>query len=292
MMDHTGSTPIALHAFASWQARVDDPGLRDAWLASERAKADSDWNSLPGRCQLCDTETGFHLAEGADRVQPNLRESLLCRRCQHNARIRAALGLLPSPLRQDGAAPRIYVTEQVTRTFVWMQQHLDGEVIGSEFQPDARKRQVLGARLQAMGGRGEVCFQDVTRLDFADASLDAVVSFDVLEHVPDYRAAILEFGRVLRAGGVCVATFPFTDGPTTVVRARVDAQGQVEHLLEPEYHGDPIGGGVLCYYHFGWDVLDVFRSAGFDDVHMVMPWSHTYGYHYGLWTLVAKKGAA
>lgn len=280
---------MQIHAFSRWSERREDPGLRDAWLASERAKAESDWDSLPGTCQLCREQIGFHLAPGADRSEPNLRESLLCSRCLHSARIRAALGLLPSPLRQDGARARIYVTEQVTRTFVWMQRHLEAEVHGSEFEPDPQKLRQLTAKLHAAGGRGDVVFRDVTRLDFEDASLDAVLTFDVLEHVPDYRAAVFEFARTLRPGGLCIGTFPFTDQPDTVVRARIDAQGEIQHLLEPEYHGDPIGGGVLCYYHFGWDILDLFREAGFAQARMVMPWSHAHGYHYGLWTLMATR---
>lgn len=139
------------------------------------------------------------------------------------------------------------------------------------------------------GGSGEVDFEDVTRLSFADASLDAVVSFDVLEHVPDYERALSEFARVLRPGGTLIATFPFTDTAETVVRAGIDDDGNVFHLLEPEYHGDPISGGVLCFHHFGWDILEVARRAGFAQARMMMPWAPEQGLLYGLWMLVATR---
>jgi ubiquinone/menaquinone biosynthesis C-methylase UbiE len=49
-----------------------------------------------------------------------------------------------------------------------------------------------------------MCFGDVTRLPFPDASVDLVVGLEVLEHVPDPRQAVAEIGRVA-AGHVIVS---------------------------------------------------------------------------------------
>lgn len=284
------TTSMIEFAFEDWAARVNHDGLRDAWIASEQLKATCDWSALPGRCGLCGREAGFALAPGASHAQPDVRESLLCLSCGHSARVRAGLQLLQQRLAQDSTTlPQVYLTEQVTSTFLWLQANLRATLRGSEFQPDQRRLRELTDRFQRAGGRGKVDFQDVTRLTFRDAELDAIVSFDVLEHVPDYRTAIREFARTLRPGGSCIATFPFTDAPDTIVRARLNANGEVEHLLEPEYHGDPISGGVLCYYHFGWDVLEVFRDAGFSSARFAMPWGHEAGYFYGMWTLIATR---
>lgn len=47
---------------------------------------------------------------------------------------------------------------------------------------------------------------DALRLPFADGAFDAVICSEVLEHIPDYRAAIAEIARVLRPGGrLCVS---------------------------------------------------------------------------------------
>ncbi|HJY74997.1 MAG TPA: class I SAM-dependent methyltransferase [Burkholderiales bacterium] len=46
------------------------------------------------------------------------------------------------------------------------------------------------------------------RLPFADASLDAVLSFDVMEHVQDVAQTLAECRRVLRRGGCLFVVFP------------------------------------------------------------------------------------
>jgi SAM-dependent methyltransferase len=50
---------------------------------------------------------------------------------------------------------------------------------------------------------------DVTAIPEADASFDAILCSEVLEHVPDPIAAIREFSRLLRAGGILIVTAPF-----------------------------------------------------------------------------------
>ncbi len=268
-------------AFDCYEARKDDPEVRVCWEQSRLLLG-----ALEGRrssifCPLCRAADAVDFgAAGFDT-----REQLLCPTCRLNARIRAGIGLLEEAGTGTG---RIYMTEQATPAFAWMQKRHPG-LSGSEFEPDAAARLRLGEYLQSLGGEGPVVFRDITALDYPDAGLDAVLSFDVLEHVPDYRQALREFARVIRPGGSLVATFPFTDGAATIVRARHRQDGSLEHVLEPEYHGDPISGGVLCYYHFGWDVLDAVREAGFASARMVMPWAPHHGLFYGLWTLVATR---
>lgn len=46
------------------------------------------------------------------------------------------------------------------------------------------------------------------RLPLVDDSLDAVTALDVIEHLDDDRAVVSEIARVLRPGGVAVATVP------------------------------------------------------------------------------------
>jgi len=113
---------------------------------------------------------------------------------------------------------------------------------------------------------GGLRHEDVMNLSYGDACFDMIVSNDVLEHIPDPAAAFRECFRVLREGGVVLATFPFhTNREATLVRATL-AGDRLEHLQPPQYHGNPVSAdGSLVFQDFGWDLLAVARQAGFSD---------------------------
>lgn len=52
-------------------------------------------------------------------------------------------------------------------------------------------------------------FADATRLPLPDASVDAVLCFEVLEHVQDHQAALEQFSRVLKPAGTLLLSMPF-----------------------------------------------------------------------------------
>ncbi len=106
---------------------------------------------------------------------------------------------------------------------------------------------------------GVVC-EDITHLTRQDASLDLIVSSDVLEHVPDVAAAFRETARVLRRGGAHVFTVPPRE--ITRQRARLES-GRIVHLQDPEYHFDPLSSsGILTFWDFGPDFPERFAVAG------------------------------
>jgi SAM-dependent methyltransferase len=122
--------------------------------------------------------------------------------------------------------------------------------------------------------------EDLTRLSFTDGQFDFVLSFDVFEHVPDYRKAFRECRRVLRKGGVLFFTIPFDlNSYRNTIRAEMLPDGTVRHYLPPEYHGDPLRkGGCLCFRHYGWECLDEVKQEGFSEAYACLYWSLEYGY--------------
>lgn len=54
----------------------------------------------------------------------------------------------------------------------------------------------------------ETANADATRLPFADEAFDRIIASEVVEHIPDDRAAFAELARVLRPGGVLAVTVP------------------------------------------------------------------------------------
>ena len=72
---------------------------------------------------------------------------------------------------------------------------------------------------------------------------------------------------------------PFHQGTDHLLRARVRDDGSIEHLTAPEYHADPLDPqGCLCFHHFGWDVLDFLKAAGFREASAYSIWSRELGY--------------
>lgn len=202
------------------------------------------------------------------------RESGACSVCGAITRIRLAAEWFHRAA-ANTMQPRIYLTEQLTPLYKILRKTFPN-IVGSEFTPDENERSKASWQLKAnlLDPMARIRHEDVCNLTFADESFDLIGSFDVLEHVPDYNQALSEFRRVLRHGGQLILTAPFLNAsPTTLVRAKIE-NGNLVHVETPEYHGNPTipCDGVLCFYHFGWDLLDALRSAGFRSAAMLDAW--------------------
>jgi SAM-dependent methyltransferase len=103
---------------------------------------------------------------------------------------------------------------------------------------------------------------DLERIDFPDATFDVVLTSDVMEHVRDIDAAHREIARILRTGGRCIFTIPY-DPLCETHHVLVDTSGpENRFLVPPQYHGDPLTGGVLAYRVFGKAIFADLARVG------------------------------
>ncbi len=187
---------------------------------------------------------------------PNWREGIVAGNI--NSRMRAVFQILNEKT-STLPYPKIYCAEAITH----MALRLRGTFqyfIGSEYLPDQESKKL----------HYPVQHQDLTQLSHPTHSFDAVITSDVLEHVPDVDAALAELCRVLRPGGWHISTHPFRMmSEDSDVRAKM-VDGNVVLLKEAEYHGNPTNpsGGSLVYEIPGWDIIQRCHHAGFSDAHM------------------------
>ena len=197
-----------------------------------------------------------------------LRETLQCRHCGATVRHRAlAAALLEVASRAAGT--RFGTIESAAAGGFGGLRVLDSD----SFSPIARRLRRLPHYLVS-SFRPELPFDqeiepghhnvDLQRMGFADASFDLVVTSDVMEHVRDDAAAHREIARILRPGGHYVFTVPYDDGCEDEHQL-VDASGpQDRHLVPPQYHGDPISGGILAYRVYGRSLTRRLIEVGLD----------------------------
>ena len=89
--------------------------------------------------------------------------------------------------------------------------------------------------LTQLGIEAELHEASLFEMPFADGEFDALVCLSVLEHVVELEAALSEFRRVLRPGGVAVHGFPVRN-PITDTFFR--AVGYNPREIHPSSHGD------------------------------------------------------
>ncbi len=200
-----------------------------------------------GFCNICDAPALFRVPN----VYTELREHYICTRCRSVPRERALMYCIEKyyphwrslQIHESSPAPRGASVKLATSAGYSSSQFFPGHPRGSEQQ----------------GIRNE----DIESLTFADNTFDLFVTQDVMEHVFHPERAFSEIARVLRPGGAHIFTVPLINRESPSERAaRLSSDGTVEHLLSPEYHGNPVSEqGSLVTMRWGQDIAEHIHKA-------------------------------
>ena len=91
-------------------------------------------------------------------------------------------------------------------------------------------------------------------MPFPDGTFDRIIASEVLEHIEDDVAALVELVRVLRPGGTFAATVPAT------------LPEQICWKITDEYHAPKVEGGHVRIYRRG-ELARRMESAGLEIFH-------------------------
>ena len=100
--------------------------------------------------------------------------------------------------------------------------------------------------------------ENLDKLTFDDNSFDLFITSDVFEHVMNPEKAFAEIARVLKPGGLHIFTMPwYPELRISRRRAMVNDAGEIKHIEEAIYHGNPISDkGSLVTIDWGLDFCD------------------------------------
>lgn len=225
----------------------------ERWIESKRTVA--------GYCNNCHHMTDFQVNTGGfyDK-HPNLREAMKCPECQLSNRNRLLLQAVLTSEMGTNPNAEVALLERLSALYSALHHHFP-LLQGSEYLGDDK----IGGQVYGWQS-AHVRHESFTALSYPSAHFDLLLHGDILEHIYEYKKALAEAARVLRPGGgtmLCTVPF-FMSREQTFELARPLADGSVHHHVEPEYHGDGLRpDGILTWYHFGWDLLDAAREAGF-----------------------------
>lgn len=230
--------------------------------------------NLAMKCNICGREGALHYDFPDVRLRRAhgvgvLRETLSCLSCKGSMRDRQmALGLLKvAEERSEVCASTLVELKSIgiaslrvldTDSFSAINTVLRGAAgyQHSQYVPSATN----GERLADNSINA-----DLLHLPFPDASLDVVMTSDVMEHVSDHDAAHREIFRCLAPNGSYIFTVPY-DPCLHSHRTLTQPIGPSARyfILDNHVHGDPHStNGIVAHRIYGQQIFADFSAIGF-----------------------------
>ncbi len=205
--------------------------------------------SNTGYCIICDSETTF----SSDYEW--LRDHYLCKKCRSIPRERALMFCIERYY-PHWRELRIHESAPLARGASTKLKKYCNLYVPTHFFPDFQPGEI-----HPSGFRNE----DLESQTFPDEYFDLVITQDVMEHIFDPARAFAEIGRTLKQGGAHIFTVPLVNKEKpSEVWAQRDDKGNIVHMREPEYHGNPISDkGSLVTMHWGYDICNfIYKHSG------------------------------
>jgi SAM-dependent methyltransferase len=235
-----------MRAFTAWLRSIGARPLRRTRAPAPAPLPPGALRMSPGYCPVCERETHF-IAYGEW-----LRDHYLCQQCGSIPRERALFTVMERVV----PAWRSLRIHESSPGRPESSRRLEAECpgyIATHYFPASEPGTTVN------GFRSE----NLEKLTFRDESFDLVITQDVMEHVLDPAAGFREIARTLAPGGHHIFTTPIAPSmPMSQPRARRAADGQIEYLAPPEYHGNPIDPqGALVTMQFGADIARLVEQS-------------------------------
>jgi SAM-dependent methyltransferase len=206
--------------------------------------------SHAGTCPTCDQSVNF-VADG-----PYFRSTLKCDKCGSSPRSRAFMHALKTyfPNWRDMAI------HESSPGWDVVSRKLVAECAGyiaTQYDPSVPWGSTRETRMPSKIYRSE----DLQSQTFPDATFDLMLTQDVFEHIMRPDLAIKEIARTLKPNGATMMSVPIVRKQLhSQRRARSVGRDGTEHFSEPQYHGNPMGGGSLVTIDWGYDIVRYLQA--------------------------------
>lgn len=263
---------LEYRAFAESNTKL----LAQIWLWHETLGNRPDAFQLHGVCDLCESQTTFAAipepkanhgeGQGEFKFRVNWWSGAACK-CGMCNLDRTVLRVF---LENYTPPDPVYHVGHYSRFRRWLSERIRN-LTSSQYQENRTPGEIQDG----------VRYEDLTKLSFDDGEFSSVICMEVLEHIPDYKAALREMARVLAPRGRAYLSFPWLGRDTYehLVRAEIASDGTINHILPPEFHGDPAKpGGILSFRSFGWRILEELRESGFSSARAEFVFAPLYGH--------------
>ncbi|WP_019505367.1 class I SAM-dependent methyltransferase [Pleurocapsa sp. PCC 7319] len=199
-----------------------------------------------GYCHTCDREVTF------SAKRDWLRDWYVCSNCNSIPRERALMYCIEKYY-PNWRQLSIHESSPGGRGASVKLQENNEKYIGTHYFPELKPGEI-----HTTGWRNE----NLENQTFADESFDLVISQDVMEHIFHPDQAFAEIARTLKPGGAHIFTVPIINkNNPTEVWACLNEDGTINHIGEPEYHGNPVDAkGALVTMHWGYDICDYIQK--------------------------------